>query len=234
MCAHCPRHNHGAAYPSHMWFTELLFAYALTGDKEFLDAAGRTCDNLVFWINDPWGFEIISCDGREAGQPLINLAWTYEFLPEPRYLQAMEKIVRECYMEKVERFGRLTYLKPHEDMPLVQFDGYGEWAAWEGLFWVWNVTRDEPLRAFLLEQFERRLTEEKMETAATDFRAADYNVAAYAWYLSGDRKWLDRVARPFRVAFRAVKWSFAWVKSMYFIKLAFEHGIIDDDDVLIG
>jgi len=234
MCAHCPRHNHGAAYPSHMWFTELLFAYALTGDREFLDAAGRTCDNLVLWINDPWGFEIVNCDGREAGQPLINLAWTYEFLPEPRYLEAMQKVVRECYMDKVKRFGRLTYLKPHERMPLVQYDGYGEWAAWEGLFWVWNVTRDEALRTFLLEQFERRLTEDQMAAAGEDFRSVDYNVAAYAFYLSDDRKWLDRVARPFRVAFRSVNWPFAWVKSMYFIKLAFERGLITDDDVLIA
>jgi hypothetical protein len=234
MCAHCPRHNHGAAYPSHMWFTELLFAYALTGDGEFLKAARRTCDNLVFWINDPGGFEIICADGREAGQPLINLAWAYEFLPDPRYRQAMEKVVRDCYMAKVERFGRLTYLKPHEDMPLMQYDGYGDWAAWEGMFWVWHVTRDESLRRFLLGQLDRRLTEQQMEAAAADFRAADYNAAAYAWYLSGDDRWLHRVARPFRLAFRAVNWPFAWVKSMYFIKLAFEHGIIADDDVLIA
>ncbi|NQU10518.1 hypothetical protein HQ590_07005, partial [bacterium] len=78
MCAHGPRHNHGAAYPSHMWFTELLFAYALTGDREYLEGARRGCDNLAFWIEDPHGFEVICGDGREAGQPLINLAWAYE------------------------------------------------------------------------------------------------------------------------------------------------------------
>ena len=234
MVAHAPRHNHGAAYPSHMWFTELLFAYALTGDKEFLDAAGRTCDNLVLWINEPWGFETVDCDGREAGQPLINLARTYEFLPEPRYLEAMQKVVRECYMEKVKRFGRLTYLKPHVNMPLVRSDGYGDWAAWEGMFWVWCVTQDEALRTFLLEQFEERLLEDQIDPAAGDFRQADYNAAAFAYYLSGDEKWLRRLARPFRLAFRSVNWSFGWVKSMYYMKLAFDHGIIDDDDVLVG
>jgi len=234
MCAHCPRHNHGAAYPSHMWFTELLFAYALTGDAEFLKAARRVCDNLLFWINDPEGFEIVCCDGREAGQPLINLAWVYEFVPDRRYLDAMQKVVRECFMDRTRRFGRLTYLKPHEGMPLVRHDGYGEWAAWEGLFWVWRLMREESLRRFLLEQFEWRLTEERMNATGEDFRSVDYNAAAYAWYLSGDRKWLERVARPFRVAFRAARWPFAWVKSMYFIKLAFEHGIVSDEDVLIG
>lgn len=233
MVAHCPRHNHGAAYPSHMWFTELLFAYALTGDREYLAAAGRTCDNLVFWINDPWGFETVCADGREAGQPLINLAWTYEFLPEPRYLQAIRKVVRECYIDKARRLGRLTYLKPHEGMPFAQYDGYGDWAAWEGLFWVWNLTGDKELQAFLLEQLAARLTEERMNTATNDWRSVDYNAAAFAFYLSGDPQWLRRVARPFRVLFRCVEWPFAWAKSMYYIKLAFEHGIIEDDDVLL-
>ncbi|MAE60577.1 MAG: hypothetical protein CMJ49_04370 [Planctomycetaceae bacterium] len=234
MVAHAPRHNHGAAYPSHMWFTELLYAYALTGDQEFLDAAGRTCDNLVFWINDPWGFEGIDCDGREAGQPLINLAWTYEFLPDPRYLEAMRRVVHECYIKKVEKFGRLTYLKPHVDMPLIQFDAYGDWAAWEGMFWVWRITQDQTLRQFMLDQFEQRLVEDQINPAESDFRQADYNAAAFAYCLSGDERWLHRLARPFRLSFRAVQWPFAWVKSMYYIKLAFEHGIVNDDDVLIG
>jgi len=233
MCAHGPRHNHCAAYPSHMWFTELLFAYALTGDREYLEGARRGCDNLSFWVEDPHGFEVICGDGREAGQPLINLAWAYEFLPEPRYLAAMNKVVREGFMAKVARHGRLTYMKPREDMPLVRYDGYGEWAAWEGLFWVWQVTKDDALRRFLLEQFEWRLTEARMATSG-GYRATDYNAAAYAWYLTGDRQWLDRVARAFRVSFRCVDWPFAWIKSMYYIKLAFEHGIVKDDDVFLA
>ena len=60
----------------------------------------------MFWINDPWGFEVVCSDGREAGQPLINLAWTYQFLPEGRYLQAMKRVVRKCFMERVERFSK--------------------------------------------------------------------------------------------------------------------------------
>lgn len=91
MCSHGPRHNHSAAYPSHMWFTELLFAYALTGDEEFKRGATRVCDNLVFWVNDKTGFENICGDGRESGQPSINFAWTYEFVPDRRYLDAMQK-----------------------------------------------------------------------------------------------------------------------------------------------
>ncbi len=234
MCAHGPRHNHCAAYPSHMWFTELLFAYALTGDDQFRKAAARVCDNLVFWINDPQGFDHICNDGREAGQPLINLAWCYRFIPEERYLAAMWKVVREGFMANAARHdGRLVYMKPREDMPLLQYEGYGEWAAWEGLYWVWELTRDEELREFLLSQFEWRLTEEQMRTHGS-VRETDYNAAAYAWYMTEDPKWLHRVARPFAAMFRCAQWSFGWIKAMYFIHLAFEHGIIRDEDVLIS
>jgi len=233
MCSHGPRHNHSAAYPSHMWFTELLFAYALTGDEEFKKAAVRVCNNLVFWVNDPAGFEIICADGRESGQPLINLSWTYQFVSDSRYLAAMGKIVRESFMARVEKHGSLVYMKPREDLALVRFPSYGEWAAWEGLFCVWELTRDKQLREFILSQLEWRLTEELMGTHGI-FRNTDYNVAAYAYYLTGDRQWLDRVARPFRAVFRTVHWPFGYVKAMYFIQLAFAQGIVKDEDVLIS
>ncbi|MHB0936249.1 MAG: RIFT barrel domain-containing protein [Armatimonadota bacterium] len=233
MCSHGPRHNHTAAYPSHMWFTEMLFAYVFTGDEEYLRAAKRVCDNLVFWINDPHGFEIICSDGREAGQPLINLSWCYRFIPDPRYLDAMWKIARECYMEKVRQYGTLTYMKPRDDMPLVRYDGYGEWAAWEGLFWLWELTHDEELKVFILGQLDWRLVEERMAVTGY-FRDTDYNAAAYAYYLTGDPQWLHRVARPFRVLFRGVQWPIGYIKSMYYLKLAFEQGIVADDEVLIS
>ena len=40
------------------------------------------------------------------------------------HLAAMNKVVREGFMAMVARHGRLTYMKPREDMPLVRFDGY--------------------------------------------------------------------------------------------------------------
>ena len=36
------------------------------------------------------------------------------------------------------------------------------------------------------------------------------------------------------VAWCACEWQFAWIKSMYFIKLAFEQGVIQDEDVLVS
>lgn len=136
-------------------------------------------------------------------------------------------------MARAKKHGSLVYMKPREDIPLLRFASYGEWAAWEGLFCVWQLTRDEELRQFVLGQLERRLQEERMATSGM-FRNTDYNVAAYAWYMTKDNQWLERVARPFRVMFRGAQWPFGYIKSMYFLKLAFEHGIVKDDDILLS
>ncbi len=233
MCSHGPRHNHTAAYPSHMWFTDLLFAYAFTGDEEFKKAAVRVSDNLVRWTTEPWGFENLCSDGRESGQPLINLTWVYRFVPDAKYLAAIDKIVRVSFMERVKTHGSLVYMKPREDLPLLKFQSYGEWAAWEGLFYAWDLTKDEKIRAFILSQLEWRLTEDMMGTSGS-FRSTDFNVAAYAYLMTGDEQWLQRVKRPFRTVFRSVQWPFGYIKTMYFIKLAFEKGIVTDDEVLIS
>ena len=39
---------------------------------------------------------------------------------------------------------------------------------------------------------------------------------------------------PFRVMFRGVQWPFGSIQSMYFPKLAFDHGIVKDDEVLLS
>lgn len=98
------------------------------------------------------------------------------------------------------------------------------------MYWYWEITRDEKVRQFMLEQFQQRLT----EPASGIFgfhRTNDFNPAAYAYYLSGDRVWLDRVARPLRAAFSSGPWRIGWIHAMYALKLAFDKGIITDHDV---
>jgi len=231
MVSHCLHHNDGAAYPSHMWFTELLFAYALTGDAEYKRAALRICENLLHWIDMDDGFAVIAADEREAGQPMINLTWCYEFNRDPRYLQGCSKIIREGLMANTARYGHMMSPRPFNMEP-VKVAPYGDYASWEGMFWYWEITRDEEVKGFVLDQLKWRLELERCGMHG-GHRSTDYNPAAYAYYMSGDESWLTRVARPFRGAFRAAKWPLGWVHSMYYIKLAFEHGIVTDDDVIV-
>jgi hypothetical protein len=214
-----------------MWFTELLFAYALTGDAEYKKAAMGICENLLHWINDDDGFMIVSSDQREAGQPMIDLTWCYNFNRDPRYLEGCRKIIHDYLMASAAAHGRMLDAKPL-NIPTVKIVSYGDYASWEGMFWYWEITRDEEVKNFMLEQLAWRLTPEHCGVHGFH-RCTDYNPAAYAYYMTGDRSWLDRVARPFRAAFHAARWPLGWVHSMYTIKLAFDFGIISDDDIIV-
>jgi len=229
MVSHCLHHNDGAAYPSHMWFTELLFAYVITGDVEYKCTALNICENLLYWINNPEGFSIISADQREAGQPMINLTWCYNFNPDPRYLDGCRKIINNL-MEKSEKYGRMLDPKPFTAP--VKIVSYGDYASWEGMFWFWEITKDEEVKKFMLKELEWRLTPEYSGVHGFH-RCTDYNPAAYAYYMTGNKQWLERVAYPFRAAFKAAKWPIGWVHSMYYIKLAFDFGIVKDEDIIV-
>ncbi len=227
MVAHCLNHNDGAVYPSHMWFTELLFAYVLTGDNEFKRAALRICENLLLWIDKY--FWIVSADHRESGQPMINLTWCYEFNRDQRYLKACEKIIKENLMEQVKKYGKMVVPKP-ASMP-VKLVRYGDYATWEGMFWYWKITKDEEVKNFMLSQLQWRLSYQFM-TPFAYHRVSDINPAAYAYYMSGDKEWLFRISKYIRAAFRCAKWPIGWIHSMYALKLAFDFGIIQDDDII--
>jgi len=229
MVAHCPGHNCGAVYPSHEWISDLFLAYAISGNPEFKTVALNMCENVLYWVNDPEGFPIVATDHREAGQPMVNLTWAHEFNPDPRYLAACEKIVRDVYQAAVHRHGRLLVPKPNaENVALLML--YGDWACWKGLFYYWCLTRDEELRRFFLQEVDRRIQEGSAPTGG-DPRAADVDMAAFAYYLTGDRQWIDRFARVFKMMFDASTWEWTWEHGMYYCKLAFDLGIVKDDDV---
>jgi hypothetical protein len=229
MVAHCLHHNDGAVYASHMWFTELLIAYVFTGDVEFKRAALRICENLLSLIDSDHGFMFVTYDHREAGQPMINLTWCYQFNRDPRYLAGCRKIIYEGLMAQVKAHGRMLAATP-VGMPM-KLVRYGDYASWEGMYWYWEITRDEEVKKFMLSQLEWRLTPKYLAVHAYH-RVADYNPAVYAYYMTGDRAWMDRVARFFRAAFRCARWPLGWIHAMYFIKVAFDLGIVTDDDIL--
>jgi hypothetical protein len=228
-CAHCAGHNLGAVYPSHEWISDLFIAYAISGDPELKQAALNMCENVLYWTNDPEGFAIVAADHREAGQPMINLTWAYEFNPDQRYLDACEKIVRQVYMPAAREYGRMLVPKPtRESVTYLML--YGDWACWKGLFYYWLITRDEELKEFYLRECDLRVSEAAAPTGG-DPRSADVEMAAFAYYMTGDRRWIDRFARAFRMMFEASNWEWTWEHGIYYVKLAFDLGIIDDEQV---
>jgi len=232
MPAHCGGHNRGAVYPSHEWFHELFMAYALTGNPEFKKTALNLCENLLYWINTPEEFEVVATDLRESGQPMIGLTYAYEFNPDQRYIDAMMKIFSDALVKNAKRFGRMTAPEPSSQIMIECSDSYGSYATNQGLFGLWEITGDDKVKKFYLEQSEIFVCEELADTNGF-YRSTDYNKAAFAYYMSGDREWIDRIARAFRAAFRESEWPLGWQHSMYYMKLALDFEIVTDDDVLI-
>gem|GEM_PF-801378 len=227
--AHCPGHNHGAVYPSHMWISDLFFGYAISGDPEIKEAALDMCENVLYWINNPEGFTIVAADHREAGQPMINLTWAYEFNPDPRYLDACAKIVRDVYMKAATDYGSMLVPKPTAES-IAYLMLYGDWACWKGMFYYWLITRDDELKDFYLRECARRVFNSDMPVGG-DARGCDVDMAAFAYYMTADRRWLDAVARPFRFMFEATTWEWAWEHAILYVKLAFDMEIINDEQV---
>lgn len=115
-------------------------------------------------------------------------------------------------MEQVKKYGRIFVPKPHS-MP-IKLVRYGIYATWEGFFWYWKITRDEEVKNFMLSQLEWRLSTEFM-TPFAYHRISDINPVVYAYYMTGDRSWFDRIAKYIKAAFRCAKWSIRWIHSMY-------------------
>ena len=148
------------------------------------------------------------------------------------------KIFREVVMDNIRRFGALTNCPLWNEDVLTHLGNYGDYATWDGLFYVWHVTRDEEIRRVFLREAGLRVTEETMGTHnAWDMthggtsRTTDYNIAAEAYHMSGDARWLERVRRPFALAFRSPVWYLKPQHDIFMFKVALEHGLVKDEDV---
>jgi len=161
---------------------------------------------------------------------MINLTACYPFNRDPRYLEACRKIIDEYLVANTLKYGRMLDAKP-PSCP-VKLCIYGDYASYEGMFWYWSITGEEDVKRFMLSQLEWRLTLPFMHVHGFH-RTTDYNPAAYAYYMTDDRAWLDRVARPLGAAFRAARWPLGWIHAMYAIKLAFDLGIVSDEDITV-
>jgi hypothetical protein len=63
-------------------------------------------------------------------------------------------------------------------------------------------------------------------------RVSDLNPVAYAYYMTGDVSWLNRVEKFLKASFRCARWPIGWIHSMYALKIAFDLGTIHDDDII--
>jgi hypothetical protein len=224
---HTSYHQDAVCVTSHTW-TEGMFEYAYaTGDREAHRAAVGLCEWILRFLEGKP--HLVKQDGREIGWPIIALVAGYQATWDQRYLDGAYKLV-SFYHEKVAEYGELANNEPpgtgYMQAP------YGEYAGFEGMHKLWQVTQDEELRRFALQCIEAAI-----EKGHIAFRSHGRFMDMYALYaaydMSQDPKWIERARQMVPIVLARPDWSgYFYRRVIHFLGLCHERGLIDDS--LVG
>lgn len=205
-----------------------MFEYPyVASDHEAFRAAVGLCDWILrFMEGKP---HLVKQDDRQIGWPLIALVAGYKATWDEKYLAGANKLV-SSYHEKVEQFGDLVNNEPPGTG--YQLEGYGEYAGFEGMHKLWEVTRDEALR-----QFAVRCIESAIDKGHISFHSHGRMMDVYAIYaayeMSGDGKWIEWAKRFLPVVLARPDWNgYFYRRIIHFLGMCHEHDLIDD--ALVG
>jgi len=225
--AHCHGHTTASVYPSHTWTEGLLQYYVTSGDGRALEVARSLGRNLCKYIEER--IEPLRSETRMFGWALIALDALIEVTHDDRCLRAA-RTIRDEIAEVVERTGTL--------------DGwgmnYGTGTVLTGLAGLHRITGDEKALKLLLTILDWHMEHGRnaVGTAWGD-QLGPYNLNltlpayAYAWYATGDRRYLEegidffRFTGPPAAAGRDVRSAGKHYRTyMPFLKLAHEAGAL--------
>jgi len=222
-------HQDAVCVTSHTW-TEGMFEYAyLTGDREAFRAAVGLCDWILrFMEGKP---HLVKQDGREIGWPIIALVAGYKATWDQKYLDAAYRLV-DMYHEKVELYGDLVNNEPPGTG--YQLEGYGEYAGFEGMHKLWEVTGDDELRIFAL-----RCIDSALDKGHISFHSHGRMMDVYAIYaayeMSGDEKYIEWARKFVPVVLARPDWNgYFYRRIIHFLGMCHRHGLIDDGQVALG
>jgi hypothetical protein len=188
---HTQDHFIGNVYPSHQWAEGILAFYYLTGDERARNVVIKVGENNIYWANN--AMEVVACDGREAGIPLVNLAAAYRLTQDQRYIDAAKLIIDNFQKKWYEIWGDLKYPYP-QGGHLKWTTGYGDYSSYYGLYRIWEVTGDEEIKTLLIELLKKALVPERF--GINDSRLMDF-MAAWAYIqLTGDKSILQTLKDP--------------------------------------
>lgn len=184
MPAHCPEHTDGATYPSHMWVDGLLAAYTVTGEPDYLEAAVSVGENMLRWqANAPISFY---ADSRECGWPMLAFLRLHEYSREQKWLDACEAVF-QFYLRSLDHDGQIRYELPHGVGTFVS--GYCDFIAWRALFFYWERTGRDDVKALLLRCLQKVYLIEP-GTREAGWGGNDLFPAWAAYTLTGDDKYI--------------------------------------------
>jgi len=221
---HTGQHFIGCVYPSHQWAEGLLAYYYLSGDERARRAVIGCADNHVWWIYHKT--DMVCCDGREAGMPLVNLAAAYRLTRDRKYLRAARHLIRNFFLKWEKRYGVFQYPYPQtaQNPPHKLIRGYGDWSSFAGLYRLWEVTGEE---------FYRKLGVRLLDTAiqpdrftVNDIRGMDFFAAWALGRMTGDMD--EVIRRTQRAVPMLLRRGGHPLRRLHFLKELDERGMIDD------
>ncbi len=224
---HTGQHFIGCVYPSHQWAEGLLAYYYLSGDERARRAVLGCADNHVWWIYHKT--DMVCCDGREAGVPLVNLAAAYRLTRDRKYLRAARHLIRNFFLKWEKRYGVFQYPYPQtaQDPPHKLITGYGDWSSFAGLYRLWEVTGERFYRALGVRLLRRAIRPGSF--SVNDVRGMDFFAAWAFGKMTGDME------EVFRLAGRAIPMLLRRgghpLRRLHFLKEMDERGLIDDRQV---
>jgi len=241
-CAHSINHTGGEVYPSHQWCEGLLHFYLATGDNEALRIAKRIGDNLCWWINGPLR-PALFFSGRESTWPLLSLCALYDYTREQKYLDAALSVVNEL-RERYAKFGTAMWEYPPGSGKMIE---YMLPMTFNGLWEMARVTGDPELLEFwktlskpIVDQLERPDDIGYVHFRNWPIKWADLTLLDHWYELTGDEKYvhlgrngvrITLVASPDKDQMFQGFIAMGYRHFIFFLKLADEFGMIDDDKV---
>jgi hypothetical protein len=179
---HTQDHFFGEVYPSHQWVEGILAYYYLTGDERARKVVINVAENHCYWIENY--LDVVCCDGREAGIPLVNLAAAYRLTGDSKYVCAARTVIDNFQKKWFDMWGDLKYPYP-QGAHLKWTTGYGDWSSYYGLYRIWEVTGDEEVKKLLVALLEK-LCKDPSRFSIDDSRGMDF-FAVWAYiHLTGD------------------------------------------------
>ena len=243
-CPHSTNHTDGEVYLSHQWCQGLLYYYLGTGDEEALRISKRIGDCLIWWITGPRKVALRG-SGRESAWPLLSLAALYEVTGEEKYRDAGLVITNQM-LEVIQQHGQMVWEYPFGSgifssvMLAMTFNGVWDMYAATGdanVLRLWK-TLTQPVVDALTDPGSKGY----VHFRNAHLMWADLTVLVRWYELTGDQKYIALGKNGLRMVLAACPEPLIQSDSMFamgyrhfilFLKLADEHGMIDDDKVTL-
>lgn len=190
-----PQHSYGhirtmSSLPSHQWTQGLYHYYVLTGDDDVCEVIRAICDfNMTYFDRIPFKFN--NFFNREYGWAILALVYGYEATGCVLYLEKAASMIKELAENTSSEEARNAFGKGfYQNTVLLGLMAYHQatnhsWAKRFFLRWV-----DHGMKNFSDRSYGPRITELFIEPLT------------YAYYLTGNKKYLIRSLWHFELFFR--------------------------------